>query len=386
MRYLTGLTLIMPMLATLACGGGEPAGPQPAAGVAVRVTQVVATERPERLEVVGTVKARNTAVVSSRVVGYIREIPVVEGQRVSRGALLVLLDDRELTAAVDQAEAGVAEASDAMAEATQGREAARADLELAEATHRRFEDLASSDSVSRQEFDEVTARLRAAQAALEAAEARVRRLSAQQARAEAQRSAARTALGYARITASTDGLVTTRHLDPGSLATPGIPILTLQAAGPLELVVAVPAARRAVVAVGQEVTVLIDGLDRDADAAPIVGRVSDVVAAIDPATRTFAVKIELPASPDLRSGMFGRGLLEGPVSRVLEVPAAAVVEHGQLQSVFIVEDSTAHRRLVTLGERTGDRYPVLSGLREGDRVVVEPGALQDGATVEESAS
>jgi multidrug efflux pump subunit AcrA (membrane-fusion protein) len=60
-----------------------------------------------------------------------------------------------------------------------------------------------------------------------------------------------------------------------------------------------------------------------------------------------------------------------------------VVEHGQLQWVFVVEESTARQRLVTLGERRDDRYPVLSGLRDGERVVVEPGALQDGAAVRE---
>ena len=382
MRYMAGVLTTL-ALATLACGRPEPVTEAPTDGVAVRMTTVVATERPERLEVVGTVTARNTAVVASRVFGYVREIRVVEGERVNRGALLVRLDDGELAAVLAQAEAGVAEVSDAIVEATQGREAARAELDLAEATHRRFDELAASESVSRQELDEVTARLLAVRAELEVAEARVRRASAQRARAEAQRAAARTALGYAQITAPTDGLVTARHLDPGSLATPGTPILTLEAAGPLELEVAIPAARRVAVAVGQEVDVSLDGLAAAGADGPMIGRVSDVVHAIDPATRTFTAKIELPASPGLRSGMFGRALLDGPATRVLEVPAAAVVEHGQLQWVFVVEESTARQRLVTLGERRDDRYPVLSGLRDGERVVVEPGALQDGAAVRE---
>lgn len=380
MSYRFGVIALSMLLTAAGCGGSEPEPADSGEPLAVRTVVIEPVERPVRVEVIGTVRARNTAVVSSRVLGYIRRIHVDAGETVRRGQLLVELDDRELASGLAQADAGIAEVADAIAEASHGLEAARAELEVAELTHARFEDLLAKESVSRQEFDEVTARLRRARAAAAAAESRQRQAEAKQSGVEAQLAAARTARGYARITAPTDGLVTLRHLDPGSLAAPGTPILTLDAAGPLELEVAIPASRQGIVAVDQEVEVRIDGMDVG-DGDRIVGRVSDVVPAVDRATRSFTVKIALPSLDDLRPGTFGRAILEGERRARLEVPADAVVERGQLQSVFVVEGAVARNRLVTLGEPVDGRYLVLSGLHAGDRVVVRPGPLTDGRAV-----
>ena len=73
--------------------------------------------------------------------------------------------------------------------------------------------------------------------------------------------------------------------------------------------------------------------------------------AVDAASRTYTVKIDLPASPQLRSGMFGRALFAVGARPVLAVPAAAVIERGQLQSVMVAEDGAARTRLVTTGQR-----------------------------------
>jgi membrane fusion protein, multidrug efflux system len=95
------------------------------------------------------------------------------------------------------------------------------------------------------------------------------------------------------------------------------------------------------------------------------------------------VKLDLPAIPQLRTGMFGRALFAAGAQRVAAIPTAALVERGQLQAVFVVEDGTAHSRLVTTGRRAAGESEILSGLNEGERVVspVPPG-LQDGARVE----
>jgi len=68
---------------------------------------------------------------------------------------------------------------------------------------------------------------------------------------------------------------------------------------------------------------------------------------------------------------------------VLSVPAAAVVERGQLQQVFVVESGSARVRLVTLGQRGQSSAEVLSGLSQGEKVVAPvPAGLADGAAVE----
>ena len=104
---------------------------------------------------------------------------------------------------------------------------------------------------------------------------------------------------------------------------------------------------------------------------------------MDAASRSFVVKIDLPAEGSLRSGLFGRAVFGSGRRTVLSVPAAAVVERGQLQSVFVVEGGLAHVRLVTLGDTQDGRREVLSGLAAGETVVAPvPHELADGAKVE----
>ncbi len=130
--------------------------------------------------------------------------------------------------------------------------------------------------------------------------------------------------------------------------------------------------------VGKTVSVTIDGIDRTFPA-----RVAEVVPSVDAAARTGTVKIDLPSLPELRSGLFGRALFDTGGRKILTIPSAGVMERGQLQSVYVAENNTAHTRLVTVGTRMKDRVEVLSGLNQGDRVIVPiPTGLADGAPIE----
>jgi len=93
--------------------------------------------------------------------------------------------------------------------------------------------------------------------------------------------------------------------------------------------------------------------------------------------------LDLPASPQLRTGMFARAIFPMGAQKVIAVPLAALMERGQLQSVFVVEDGVVHTRLVTTGRRTAAEAEILSGLSAGEKVVLPvPAGLQDGARVE----
>jgi RND family efflux transporter MFP subunit len=250
-------------------------------------------------------------------------------------------------------------------------------VELAQVTHKRFEDLLAKKSVSQQEYDEVNARLRAARAGVEMAQARKRQAEAKQAQVEAQITAAEVGLGYAKIHAPFAGVVTERRMDPGTLAAPGMPILVIDQAGRQRLEVSLPETRLSTVRVGETVGVRIEAL-----ADELEGRIAEIVPSVDPESRTAIVKVSLPAVNGLRSGMFGRALLAaGGSEAALTVPGQAVVRRGQLQSVFVVEGDVARRRLVTLGGQSGGRYVVLSGLNGGEQVVLNPDAVQDGGPV-----
>ena len=117
--------------------------------------------------------------------------------------------------------------------------------------------------------------------------------------------------------------------------------------------------------------------------AGFTARVSEIVPSVDAASRAYIVKIDLPAVPNLRSGMFGRARFPLGARKVVTIPPLAMVERGQLQSVFVVEDGVARTRLVTIGERGAAAVEVLSGLSEGEKLVSPvPAGLTDGARVE----
>ncbi|MEK7404019.1 MAG: efflux RND transporter periplasmic adaptor subunit [Acidobacteriota bacterium] len=348
------------------------------APVAVKAIAVSPAEWPVTYEATGTVRARTAAVISSKVMGYVREVTVRAGDRVRQGQLLVRLDARDLEAAWRQAQAALNEARSAVPEADNAVAAARASLDLAQVTHRRLEDLFQKKSVSNQEFDEASAKLKLAQANLAMAEARRKQLAAKIEQAQEAVNAADIMRGYAEIAAPFAGAVTDKAVEPGSLAVPGQPLLTLEREGAFRLEAAVEESRLGAIRLGQAATIRLEALDRTLD-----GRVSEIVPAVDAAARSFLVKIDLPPLEQLRSGVFGRALFAVGRRKVLAVPQAAVVERGQLVSVLVAEEGQARARLVTLGERSGDQVEVLSGLNAGDRVIVPvPAALANGARVE----
>ena len=346
--------------------------------VAVPVVQVASVELPTVYEAVGTVRARTSTVIASKIMGSVREVKVHTGDAVGAGQLLVVIDSRDLDVAVRQSQAAREEALSAREEVDQAVAAAQANLDLAKVTFRRMHDLYEKKSISDQEHDEASARLKAAQAGYDMAVAKRAQVAAKIQQASEAVSSAEVMRGYAEIRAPFGGIVTEKPVEPGSMAIPGAPMLTVEQTGALRLEVPVEESFLASVRVGQAVTVTLDSLDRTLEA-----RVSEIGPQVDPASRAFLVKIDLPSVPHLRSGVYGRAKFSRGTRPALVVPAAAVSEQGQLQSVIVVEDGSARTRLVTLGQRQGDVVEVLSGLNAGERVVSPRSTtLPDGARVE----
>jgi len=344
---------------------------------AVRVETVADSEIADIYQASGSVRARYSAAIAAKIAANILEIRVQTGDHVQAGQTLIVLGRRDLEANLRRSEAAREEAESAIDESESAITAARANCELARVTHKRFQDLLTSASVSQQEFDESQARLRSAEAALEMAASKGRQARARRSQAEAEIAAARVALGYATLTAPFAALVTERKADPGSLATPGAPLLTLEREGNPRLEASIDESRQGLVQVGERVAVEIDGLNRT-----VTGRVAEIVPSVDAATRSFTVKIDLPALPGLRSGMFGRAGFAASKRGALLVPQSAVLERGQIRSVYVVEGDTARLRFVTLGEGLDDQREVLSGLTVGEKIIVTPAPLlADGARV-----
>jgi membrane fusion protein, multidrug efflux system len=346
--------------------------------VSVHVVTVRSQPWPDAYEATGTVRARTASVLASKVMAYVREVAVQVGDRVRAGQLLVTLESQDLEANVHRAEAAEAEVRNAIPEAESGIAGAKANLDLAGSTFRRMEDLASKKSISSQEFDEASARLKAAQAAYEMTRAKRSQLDSKLAQAEQEINAARIMRDYTQIAAPFASVVTTRSVEPGNLAAPGAPLLTLEREGAYRLEAAVEESKLPFVKTGQTVEIELEALNRR-----LTARVSEIVPAVDAASRANIVKIDLPELVNLRSGMFGRAWFPMGSHSVVAIPKAALVERGQLESVFVFEDGVARARLVTTGKRGPGVIEVLSGLSEGENVISPaPAALADGARVE----
>lgn len=328
----------------------------------------------------GSVRGRNTAVITSKISGYVRSVSVRAGDAVTAGQTLAVLDSDALEANVRGARAGVRQSHESRDEAENALEAATAEARLADVNLSRARNLYGQRAMTRQEYDETETRRQRATAAREAALARLHRAQAGIDQAQAELGATQAALANARIVAPFAGRVIERRVDPGSLATPGQPLLIVDQRGPLRVEASVEESQAAHVHVGDTAAVELEEVPR-----PVAGHVSEVVPAIDPASRAFIVKVDLPADVggELRPGMFARVEFRTGTASALRVPATAVVPAGALDRVFVIEDGRARLRLVTVGDRRADRIDVLSGLSPGDVVIsAPPPGLRDGQAVE----
>lgn len=350
--------LMIGLIATLAGCTNErsPAAAPPETLSNVSVIAVQKTAVPDWLEAVGTVRAAQTSQVSSQMMGNIVEIRTHEGDRVQQGQVLAIIDDAQPRSVVNQATAAVAASEQEVA-------AADSDFALADATLKRYQQLYEKKSVSPQEFDEIKARY-------QSAEARRNMVRAGQAQANAALMQARTLLGYTNIRAPFAGVVTQKMADAGTLASPGMPIFTIEDTRSYRLEVTVNESDIRLVHAGQTAPVSIDALGN----AQLIGKVVQIVPAADPSSRSFLVKVGLPSDARLRSGLFGRAEFSRGQRESLLIPRASVVERGQLQGVYVLDaNQIAELRYVTLGNSTGGQIEVLSGLQDGEKLVAAPG-------------
>ena len=367
-----------------ACGRGEdPPQAMAAEPIPVTVAPVATIDTAERLEAGGVVAARESASISSRIVATIAGIRVKAGDRVRAGDVLITLDARDVAEQTGQARAGAVAAEKALAHARTEQSAAEAEYRLATAWRKRIATLHARNSATDQERDEAEARLSVSAARLAGTEAGIESADAHLASARAAVGVAAATESFMTLPAPFDGLVTERLTDPGNLAAPGIPLLRIESDGARQVVVRVDEARAAYVRVGDQLTVLIDAAaEPGADDTGLEGVVAEVARAVGADQRAFTVKVSLPSSVTARTGSFARVVFRGAPRQALLVPAHAIQRHGQVLSVYVVQDGVARLRLIRAGTSSSEGVEVLTGLDAGESIVVSPLAgLADGASV-----
>ena len=299
--------------------------------VPVRLRQVPVVE-----SAVGSIRAVHETSVGSKLLARVLEVNLKAGQAVSAGDVLVRLDDSDLRAKLEQATATV-----------QAAEAAR---DQAASEEQRYAPLAKDRVISQQEYDRSVAALRSAEAELQRSREAVKEVQAM--------------LEWATVRAPMDGVVIDKQVDVGDTVTPGRTLVTIFDPTRMQLVASVRESLALDLQTGQEIGVVIQGLDKQC-----LGTISEIVPEAKTASRTFQVKVTGPCPPGIYSGMFGRILIPLAEEQVLVVPRTAVRTIGQLELVEIVEGERVHRRAVRTGRALDGDVEVLSGLREGERVI-----------------
>jgi len=302
--------------------------------------QAVMAVWPQMQEAVGTVRPRTETRVEAQVAGRVSKVLARPGDEVKQNQLLVVLDDQEYRARREQAR--------------QDLSAAQAALDLAQREHGRLSRLLKTGAAPKRDVDRAREALQRAQAA--------------QGRALQQVEEAEISLSYTKVKAPEHGQVVKRFIEPGDLALPGRPLMTLQTGGALRLEALVREGLIQKVRMGQEMQVDVPALGR-----VISGKVEEMVPTADPATRTFLVKVLLPESDGLYSGMFGRLMIPVGEEKVVLAPEKAIMRVGQLEMVKIRQGQGWQRVYVTTGRRQQGMVEVLSGLNGGETLALGAG-------------
>ncbi len=363
-RYTASALIPLILLASLglsACGGhGTPERAAPALPdnrTTATIESVHMQNLPVQARFPGSVITSDQVSVSSRVMGYVRSVDVHEGQTVKAGQTLLTIDATDVTGAINQARAELSKAAAGLADAKGNFE--------------RYQSLYQENAVPKQVFEQMQTAYKVAQGNYAAASAAVKQAEAQ--------------LSYVKLTAPFDGTITSRVVDPGQMAYPSSPLLTLQGGGQKQVEVQVNSQAFATLKLGESLTVSYT--DFAGVQHHFSGVIERMVDATDPITHTHTVKIGVPAGIDVRSGNYVVVSVTVAEQPGLIVPKAAVFDRGGVRGVFVLDkDGRAWFRMVRVGAQIDGGVQILAGLNEGEKLVYDaPIRLDNGILIEQSA-
>ncbi|WP_430810478.1 MULTISPECIES: efflux RND transporter periplasmic adaptor subunit [unclassified Carboxylicivirga] len=348
------VTIIIGM-AMQACGAKQSDSGQEGTAIQVEAETLASSTVAKKFQYTGSVASVNQSTLSTRLMGQISRVLVREGDKVSRGQLLIAIRSNDIQAKEKQVEANIIQA--------------QAAYKHAKEDFSRITALYKSKSATQKELDDITVHLAMTKAQLEAA---------QKAKDEVVEM-----LSYANIRAPYDGVITQKFVDSGDMANPGMPLLAIEAPGLFEVRAKIPESEIYKVEKGDTVEVFIDACKQ-----AIKGSISHISPSSRFSGSQFDARIALQPAEDqkdvIRSGVFAHVQhFKGQESKLL-VPNDRIVKRGQLMGVWTVSHAgQALLRWVRLGKTYGDKIEVLSGLNEGNRLILSAeGRLFDGAKLQ----
>lgn len=322
--------------------------------ISVKTSQVTTNGSSPFLSVSGKIQASNSADLSTRMMGYVNQVHVNVGDNVRKGQLLVSINNSDLQAKRAQVNAGITEANAA--------------LKNAQKDYNRFKNLFADNSASQKEMDDMTANFEMAKARVEGANQMKNEINAQ--------------FAYSNITAPFSGTITSKNVEAGNMANPGVVLISMETPGDFEVMAMVPETEISAIKKGTAVDVVVKSINKT-----IKGKVAEVSSSAKNTGGQYLVKIDVEKTDaNILSGMFTT--VHFPVERkatssMVLIPTDAIVTNGQLSGVYTVSQSnTALLRWLRLGRTFGDQVEVLSGLHAEEAYIVSAeGKLFNGAKI-----
>jgi HlyD family secretion protein len=342
------------------------------------VSQVYPSQTFTLLNASGYVVAQRKAAIAPKTTGSLEWLGVEEGNRVRAGQVMARLENRDVTAARDQAAAGIATARSTL-------EQARAELNDATLAYKRQKELLGQGIVAQADFDAAEARYRKAQGGVAGAEAGVKA-------AQAALRGAETAIEYTLIRAPFDAVVLTKDADVGDIVTPigaaanaKAAVVTIADMGSLQVEADVSEANLEKIRVGQPCEIQLDALPE----ARFPGVVHMIVPTADRSKATVLVKVRFlqldkRILPEMSAkvAFLERPVKEGERKARTAVNSAAVVSREGRKVVFLVTGEKVVETEIRTGAAIGDMTEVLGGVKAGDKVAVKPlEKLKDGSKI-----
>ena len=344
----------------------------------VKVEKVTKKSYQSGFSVTGTIVAEESADVSSNMMAEVENVLVNNGTVIKKGDTLIELDSNQVKSYVNQALAQIDAANAQMKSVENSINEVNASIQKAEVSYQnekksyeRTKKSYEQGLTSEQEYDDAYTRYQVAEADLNKAQASLETVKAKKDEIAAQIKIARTAYNTslvnqedATIRAPFSGVIVNTLVDVGDMASPGVPLLKVETS-PYYFEIFVNESNKTEISSEDEIDVTINSLNQT-----YKGVVTEITPTVDPASRTFRVKIKLPNDLPITSGMFGHAVLPEAEKKGIFIPNTAIYRWSQMTAVYVVDDSNiTHLKYVQLGNSNGEVVEILSGLNEGERII-----------------
>ena len=309
----------------------------------------------EKIIASGQIESKETAAISTRIMGFVSSIKVKPGDKVQKGQLLLTISNGDILAKRAQAQAMVSEAEAA--------------LKVAQKDYERYEELYKRQSASTKEFENVTLHYSAVKAKTEMA--------------HQMKNEAEVMLTYTNLVAPFSGVVTQKNIDEGGMANPGVPLLFVEQSGGYHVKASVSESEVGQLKTGMDAEVTIKSTEKS-----FTGKISEISPSSQFSGGQFQIKVTVPAieREGLFSGMFVNVSITSKNSSTEQsplVPASAIIYKDQLSGLYTIsEDQTAVLRWVKAGKKIGGEVEILSGLNPKEQFITQSeGKLFSGVPV-----